>query len=287
MAEKVRAIDGREDRVFFVRDLEVRKDAQGKPIGVKGHAAVWEQRAWIGPPKYGFSEQFQNGAFTESVNGGADVRYLFNHNPDHVLARTKSGTLRLGNDTTGLTVDGDLAPTSVGRDLAILMERGDVDQMSVGMQVVEDRWEEVEGDDGNVYELRTIIRALPITRVSCATRAALPSSAERSSVKATSKAALRWPLRPAPRDGRQPPPRPTLRLRRVALRPRRGPPLVACPRVTRGRQPPPLRPKSVTSPWLLCFGDTRTASMLSRVFRALPATHGRQPPPDEASGHLR
>jgi HK97 family phage prohead protease len=159
MAEKVRAIDGREDRVFFVRDLEVRKDAQGKPIGVKGHAAVWEQRAWIGPPKYGFSEQFQNGAFTESVNGGADVRYLFNHNPDHVLARTKSGTLRLGNDTTGLTVDGDLAPTSVGRDLAILMERGDVDQMSVGMQVVEDRWEEVEGDDGNVYELRTIIRA--------------------------------------------------------------------------------------------------------------------------------
>lgn len=159
MGDNIRAIDGREDRVFFVRDLEVRKDSQGKPIGVKGHAAVWDKRAWIGPPKYGFSEQFQNGAFTESINGGADVRYLFNHNPDHVLARTKSGTLRLGNDNTGLPVDADLAPTSVGRDLAILMERGDVDQMSVGMQVVEDRWEEVEGDDGNVYELRTIIRA--------------------------------------------------------------------------------------------------------------------------------
>jgi HK97 family phage major capsid protein/HK97 family phage prohead protease len=87
------------------------------------------------------------------------VRYLFNHNPDAVLARTKSGTLKLGEDKAGLAVDAELAPTSVGRDLAILMERGDVNQMSIGFRVIQDEWEEVEGDDGHVYERRTIKEA--------------------------------------------------------------------------------------------------------------------------------
>jgi hypothetical protein len=31
--------------------------------------------------------------------------------------------------------------------------------MSVGMQVLEDRWDEIEGKDGHLYEQRTIIRA--------------------------------------------------------------------------------------------------------------------------------
>jgi uncharacterized protein len=151
--------NGREQRRITLDSVEVRADATGDEIRVNGHAAVWDKPAWIGPPKFGFSERFQPGAFKESINGGADVRYLFNHNPDAVLARTKSGTLRLGEDASGLTVDADLAPTSIGRDLAILMSRGDVNQMSVGMQVLEDRWEEASGNDGNLYEQRTIIRA--------------------------------------------------------------------------------------------------------------------------------
>jgi phage head maturation protease len=104
--------NGREQRRITLDSVEVRADATGDEIRVNGHAAVWDKPAWIGPPKFGFSERFQPGAFKESINGGADVRYLFNHNPDAVLARTKSGTLRLGEDASGLTVDADLAPTS-------------------------------------------------------------------------------------------------------------------------------------------------------------------------------
>lgn len=146
----------REQRNVPLTDLEVRTDASGDAIGVRGHAIVWDKPAWIGPPKFGFSERFAKGSTVQTVSGGADVRYLFNHNPDAVLARTKSGTLRLAEDTKGLAVDADLAPTSVGRDLAILFERRVVDQMSVGFQVVKDEWEEIEGADGNVYEQRTI-----------------------------------------------------------------------------------------------------------------------------------
>jgi HK97 family phage prohead protease len=151
--------DGRERRQVVLDDIEVRADATGDAIRVEGHAAVFDKPAWIGPPKYGFSERFAKGAFKQSINSGADVRYLFNHNPDAVLARTKSGTLKLSEDRAGLAVDAELAPTSVGRDLAILMERGDVNQMSVGFRVVKDEWEEVRGADSNVYERRTILEA--------------------------------------------------------------------------------------------------------------------------------
>lgn len=151
--------NGREQRRLTLDNVDVRTDATGDEIRVKGHAAVWDKPAWIGPPKYGFSERFEAGAFKESINGGADVRYLFNHDPNAILARTKSGTLRLREDGSGLSVDADLAPTTLGRDLAILLERGDVNQMSVGMQVLDDAWEEIDGADGNRYEQRTIKRA--------------------------------------------------------------------------------------------------------------------------------
>lgn len=150
---------GREQRQLTLDEVRVRTDATGDGIKVRGHAAVWEKPAWIGPPKVGFSERFSPGAFKESINGGADVRYLFNHDPNAVLARTKSGTLKLGEDSSGLTVEADLAPTQIGRDLAILMERGDVNQMSVGMQVLDEEWTEERGGDGNFYEQRTIRRA--------------------------------------------------------------------------------------------------------------------------------
>jgi HK97 family phage prohead protease len=150
---------GREHRRLSFDNIEVRADSAGEAIEVRGHAAVWDKPAWIGPPKYGFSERFAKGAFAKTIADGADVRYLFNHNPDDVLARTKSGTLRLSEDRTGLDVSAELAPTNRGRDLSILFARGDVDQMSVGMQVLRDQWEEVEGADGQVYERRTILEA--------------------------------------------------------------------------------------------------------------------------------
>jgi HK97 family phage prohead protease len=149
----------RETRTVTLDSVDVQATPNGDEIRVDGHAAVWNTPAWIGPPKVGFSERFSPSAFSKTINDGADVRYLFNHDPNKILARTKNGTLRLGTDSTGMTVDASLAPTTVGRDLAILMQRGDVNQMSVGMQVVQDRWEEVRGADGEPYELRTITEA--------------------------------------------------------------------------------------------------------------------------------
>jgi len=47
-----------------------------------------------------------------------------------VLGRTKSGTLELSEDATGLAMFARVGPTTYAKDLAISMERGDIDQMS-------------------------------------------------------------------------------------------------------------------------------------------------------------
>jgi HK97 family phage prohead protease len=138
--------------------VEVRTEDDGS-IRVRGHAAVFDIPTMIGPPGVGFEEIIAPGAFTKTLRDGADVRFLFNHNPDLILARTKPGTLALTEDGRGLAVDAHLAPTSTGRDLAILLGRGDVSQMSFGFRAVKDRWTTERRDDGSTVERRTVLEA--------------------------------------------------------------------------------------------------------------------------------
>jgi HK97 family phage prohead protease len=60
---------------------------------------------------------------------------FLNHNTDQVLASTKSGTLTLVEDARGLLVEAELPDTSYGRDLSVLIQRGDVHSMSFGFSV--------------------------------------------------------------------------------------------------------------------------------------------------------
>jgi HK97 family phage prohead protease len=147
--------DGPEYR-YIITGATVERRADDS-IGFKGYAAKFNKRTQIGPKTWGFQEQIAEGAFAKSI-GESDVRFLQNHDPNFVLARSKAGTLRLAEDKIGLPVDADMAPTSYARDLAILLDRGEVDQMSFAFTVVSDkdeRWETL--DDGT--ELRTILRA--------------------------------------------------------------------------------------------------------------------------------
>lgn len=135
----------REQRLFTAR-LEARDDGgdgESAP-GLVGHAAVFNQRAVIGGM---FVEVVEDKFFDVALKDEHDVRMLYNHNPDLLLARTSSGTLRLGKDKIGLTTDADLPDTSVSRDLQVLMSRGDVTQQSFSWTTAEDRWETLPDDD--------------------------------------------------------------------------------------------------------------------------------------------
>ena len=116
----------------------------------EGHAAVFDKRSedlGFFEPVY---EVIKRGAFKDAIKRD-DVRFLINH--DGIpLARTKSGTLRLQEDDTGLLVEIDPPDTEQARALVASIERGDVDQMSFGFAVLEQAW----SIDENEQYIRTL-----------------------------------------------------------------------------------------------------------------------------------
>jgi len=123
--------------------------ADGEKSIVGGFAVRYNSETIIGGE---FREQFAPGAFAEAIKG--DVRALFNHDSSKVLGRTKSGTLRLSEGDSGLTYDLDLPDTTVGRDLRVSMDRGDIDGSSFAFSVIRQEW-----DDSGEMPLRTILEA--------------------------------------------------------------------------------------------------------------------------------
>lgn len=121
------------------------------PLTFRGYAAVFNSASQPLP----FIETIRPGAFKRSLQSGKEIRMYLNHNSDQVLASTRSGTLRLTEDTRGLMVEADLPPTSYGKDISILMQRGDVHSMSFGFTIptAGDSW----SSDGRSRELREII----------------------------------------------------------------------------------------------------------------------------------
>lgn len=120
----------------------IEKRADGTPM-IVGYAAVFYR---ADDPGTQFSlwagcvERIAPGAFNAAISEQQDVRALFNHDDDHILGRTKSGTCRLSVDAVGLRYEID--PLMVGGQidpefarLAASIERGDIDGSSFSFRV--------------------------------------------------------------------------------------------------------------------------------------------------------
>ncbi|MED1299822.1 peptidase U35 [[Bacillus thuringiensis] serovar konkukian] len=128
----------KETRTFDITKLSTRDATEEQPSKITGYAAVFNSKTTIGG---WFDEVIEPGAFARSLSENGDIRALFNHNWDNVLGRTKSGTLRLEEDEKGLKFEIELPNTSVGRDLAESMSRGDINQCSFGFWITEENWD--------------------------------------------------------------------------------------------------------------------------------------------------
>ncbi len=117
------------------RAAELTADAADLKVG--GLAAVYNRETEIFP---GLREKIQPGAFKRALDGTDDVRLLIEHDRGRLLARSKSGTLRLKDSRKGLDYEGDLPDTQEGRDIGILLERGDLDGASIGFIVLKESW---------------------------------------------------------------------------------------------------------------------------------------------------
>lgn len=118
-----------------------------------------------------FREQFAPGAFTDSLAAGGDVRALYEHNYTQLLGRTKSGTLQLSQDDTGLRFELTPPDTQLGRDVLTLVERGDLSGMSFGFRALKESW-----DIAQAPYLRTITTA-ELIEVTVTSMPAYPESA--------------------------------------------------------------------------------------------------------------
>ena len=150
-----------ESRRIQFADFEFRSTTDDKTdfMSFRGYAAVFNQDSEPLP----FIERIQKGAFKKSLKSRNNVKMYRNHDSSALLATTRAGTLRLEEDDHGLLVDADLPPTTIGRDLSIMMQRGDIDSMSFGFTVPQggDTW----SDDGRTRELREV-RLLEVSVVS-------------------------------------------------------------------------------------------------------------------------
>jgi len=149
--EKEEKLSKVERRVKNNIDFEIRmEDAESDGMKFTGYAAVFNSDSEPLP----FTERILPGAFKRSLKSRNEIKLFKNHNTDEVLASTRSKTLRLTEDSKGLLAEAVLPDTSAGRDLAVLMKRGDVHSMSFGFTVPSkgDRW----NDEGTVRELREV-----------------------------------------------------------------------------------------------------------------------------------
>ncbi|MNU94910.1 Caudovirus prohead protease [compost metagenome] len=116
-------------------ELRTSSDGEAQRPQIAGYAAVFNTRSAL---LFGtFVEEIAPGAFDDVL--GDDVRALFNHDPNFVLGRTRSNTLRLEIDSRGLAYTIDPPDTQTVRDLVLTpLQRGDVTGSSFGFRVAPD-----------------------------------------------------------------------------------------------------------------------------------------------------
>lgn len=131
-----------------------RSDDPNAAIPFGGTAILFDTRTWIGSRAAGFWEEIAPEAVTKTLQE-ADVRFLQNHNPDLLLARTNpamradgAATLILTPTLGGLVTEAQMAPVSYARDLAILLDRRDISQMSFSFDPI--AWVRIAQPDGSL-----------------------------------------------------------------------------------------------------------------------------------------
>lgn len=119
---------------------ELRASDGGNSLTFTGYASVFN-RSYSVSDDYGpFNESVAPGAFRDSLASGADVPFKINHE-GMTLARTKSGTMTLSEDSNGLHVEARLDPGNPQvQALRSAMDRQDIDEMSFAFRCTAEDW---------------------------------------------------------------------------------------------------------------------------------------------------
>ncbi len=137
---------------------EMRADEEtGK---ITGYAALFNRETDLGWER----EMIAPGAFARSLNNGADVRALFNHDPNIVLGRNTAGTLKVWEDERGLAFEITPPATAQADGIAESIRRGDITQSSFAFRpVVDERISSENGKDLRILREVELFDVSPVT----------------------------------------------------------------------------------------------------------------------------
>ena len=160
-------------------NFEIRESETG--LTFEGYAAVFNSPSEPLP----FTERIAPGAFRRSLRSRNDIKLLWNHDTGAVLGSTRAATLSLTEDGYGLKVRAELPNTTLGRDTAELLRRGDVDSMSFGFSVP------AGGDDWSADGTERTLRSVRLHEVSIVAFPAYSATAGTTSVRGLDSIAKR------------------------------------------------------------------------------------------------
>lgn len=164
---------------YSVNDIEVREEPDG--MRFTGYAAVFNSPSEPLP----FIETIDKGAFVRSIDSRNDIKLLWNHNSADVLGSTRAKTLKLYEDERGLRVEALLPQTTLGKDAAILLKRGDIDSMSFGFSVPRN------GDDWSNDGMTRTLKSVRLHEISIVSYPAYKATAGTTSVRGLHGVAVR------------------------------------------------------------------------------------------------
>jgi hypothetical protein len=106
---------------------------------LEGYALVFNNETLIGDEEYGFIEEIDARALSETKM--KDVPMKYNHMDSFlILARTRNKSLSLSVDSIGLKIRAELLDTNTNQDIYKMVRSGLLDKMSFAFTVDEQVW---------------------------------------------------------------------------------------------------------------------------------------------------
>lgn len=132
----------RDVRTFTANHLTIRRDVESGTRQLSGYAVAFNQPSQPLP----FTEYISPHAFDDV--DFSQVRLLYAHDFNNILARVDSGTLSLKTDDKGLFFIADIPNTTLGNDVYTNVENGNIKGLSFNAQIDPnngDTWEQGAG----------------------------------------------------------------------------------------------------------------------------------------------
>jgi len=145
-----RAQAGQIEKRFFTAKVEFRKK-EDEPRRVSGLGVVYDKEVELWP---GYMESVAKDAYKESIERERDraIKSYFNHDPNRVLATTKSDPpLVIENREDGVFYDAIIPDTSYGDDLETNLRVGNIEGSSYSFVIPEGGDEWYEDKEGVVH----------------------------------------------------------------------------------------------------------------------------------------